>query len=276
MKKLLKHGVLLLATALVLEASFVQAFNSGTHIYIAERVFPSCSDKINLDYGSIAPDLALYVASPGKWPTAFADTHYAYIDLRRYAWTSDQRAFAKGWLTHNEDWGADYYAHIEYPPGNGVGYVVGKAEILSSGTGINPEFAHFVIEVAIDLLLKWNDDSGLGKKLLEANLLRCLEDRSLLTWVLVLKEKRTDWITLVSTELTFRNLVGEYAMAFSLPWPFDKGALIELGVQLAKEIYGKDVSYDDIEIILEAAIGLCKDDYKAAIDATINGIKDHF
>jgi len=202
--------------ALAMGATFVQDFNSATHIYIAERVFPNWFNKIDLFYGSIAPDLALYVANPEKWPTAFGDTHYNYIDLRRYAWSSAQRAFAVGWLTHNEIWGADFYAHGLFPDYNG--YVNQKAKELKKiakeklEIDLDTEFAHFAIEVAIDLLLKWNDDSKLGEKLLEANLLRSWEDRNLLVRVLVWKERRTDWITLALRELTFRNLVGRYAL----------------------------------------------------------------
>ena len=64
-----------------------------------------------------------------------------------------------GWLTHNEKdpWGADHYAHID------PGYIVKKAEGLS---GINAEFAHRAVEVAVDLLLK-NEDPQLGRKAAE-------------------------------------------------------------------------------------------------------------
>jgi hypothetical protein len=56
------------------------------------------------------------------------------------------------------------------------------------------------------LLLK-QKDVLLGTKLLTANLLRSPLDRELLTKVLVLQHKETDWVTLVATELTFRNAV---------------------------------------------------------------------
>jgi hypothetical protein len=250
------------------------AFNSGTHLYIAEQVFQNYTPKIDLYYGSIALDLSLYVAKPEKWPTSFWDTHHDYIDLRPYALGFTQKAFALGWLTHNEVWGADYYAHIEYPIGNGEGYVIQKAEILSSQIGLDPEFAHYVIEVAIDLLLKNNNDHKLGEKLLLANLFRSWEDRNLLAKVLVFKEKKTDWLTLATTELTFRNLINQYAMALVLPSPYDKKALAELGVQLALEMYGIEVTKEEVLYILEAAIDLCKYDYKDVIHYAIGQIQE--
>ncbi len=261
MERLLKLGVFLMVMPLAFGSTFVQAFSSATHIYIAEQVFQDCRRKIDLHYGSIEPDLALYLEQPEKWPTAFTDTHYDYIDLNPNAWSLAQKAFDKGWRTHNEYWGADYYAHIEYPPGSGMGYVIGKAEILSEQTGLEHEFAHFAIEVAIDLLLK-NDDPNLGEKLLKASLLRSRENRRLLVKVFVWGE-RTDWVTLASAEWTFRYLVARYAIAFFLPSPIDKQVLALLGAQLALEIYGIEVSPDELLMILESAISLCQNDYKS-------------
>lgn len=277
MKKLCALGIFLLVIALSPGSFTAYAFNSATHIYIAERVFPDCNEKIDLYYGSIAPDLALY-ANQQKWPTAFYDTHYDYIDLSHYSWSSIQKAFAKGWLTHNEHneyRGADYYAHIEYPPGN-TGYVIEKANILFEQTGLDLEFGHFAIEVAIDLLLK-NDDPKIAEKLLRANLLRSWQDRHLLARILVWnwKERRTDWVTLAATELTFRNLLCRYAVALALPYPYDRGALAELGSQLAQEFYGIEVSPKIVLYLLESAIHLCKDDYKMVIDDAIEGIKNN-
>ena len=264
MKKLLKSGIFLMVMTLILGPTFVHSFNSATHIYIADQVFPNCIDKINLYYGSIAPDFALYVPE-GEWLTAFNDTHYNFIDLGSFAWSRTQKAFAKGWLTHNEEWGADYYAHRVNPlddnecvsDGYYQGYVIEKACLLSTqlSNGIDAEFAHFVIEVAIDLLLK-NDDPKLGEKLLGACLLRSWEDRNLLTNVLVWRGRVTDWGTLVSAELTFRNLVGRYAMAFALPSPHDKYALANLGVELAEEMYGMTVTEEQLLFILEIALSL--------------------
>lgn len=274
MKNLFKFIAILVFIILILGPSSAYAFNSVAHLYIAEQVFQDYTQKNDLFYGSIAPDLSLYVAKPEKWPTSFEDTHYNFIDLRSYAWGFTQTAFASGWLTHNEVWGADYYAHIEYPPGNDKGYVIEKAATLSTQTGLNPEFAHYVIEVAIDLLLKNNDDQKLGEKLLLSNLLRSWEDRNLLVKVLVWKGKRTDWLTLATAELTFRNLVNRYAMALVLPSPYDKKALAELGAKLALEMYGIEASKEELLNILETAITLCEDDYKEVINFAIEQIQN--
>ena len=149
-------------------------------------------------------------------------------------------------------------------------------ELRWEQTDQNAEFAHYAIEVAMDLLLKMNDDRKLGKKLLKADLLRSWQDRFFLVKVFVWKGKRTDWLTLATTELTFRNLIARYAMALVLPGPLDKKALAELGAQLAWEMYGIEVSPEELQGILEHAIELCENDYKDVIDHAIQQIEDNF
>jgi hypothetical protein len=92
----------LIIITLILAPTSADAFNPLAHIYIADQACPNRSPKIDFYYGSIAPDIALYVANPIKWPNAFYDTHETYIDLSDFAWGSTQMAFAKGWLTHGQ------------------------------------------------------------------------------------------------------------------------------------------------------------------------------
>ena len=153
--------------------------------------------------------------------------------------------------------------------------MIGKAlELIDETDLLNPEdvlFAHYAIEVAIDLLLKKNDDPKLGGKLLLSNLLRSWQDRHVLVKVLVWKHRRTDWLTLATAELAFRNLVGRYAMALALPSPKDEQAVAELGAQLAKEMYGIDITSGELLTILERAKELCWD-YEEVIDLAIEQI----
>jgi hypothetical protein len=265
-----------LLAGLLLAVSPVSAFNSGTHIYIAEKVYKKLWVPVTIDlqYGSIAPDLVMFVTNPAKWDpeTAFDQTHYGFIDLRPYAWTFSQRAFARGWITHNEDWGADRYAHIAC--NGGGGYVTDKVGMLISGGYVPPEysdFAHFAVETAIDLLLQEHRDRFLGEKLLLANLLRNREDQNLLIRVFVWREKKTDLLTLVSTELNFRVLAHEYARALALSTLTNKEPLVELGVEMAERLYGLTVPAEDVRNLLNAAIGMCGD-YNDVVTAAINGI----
>ena len=278
MGKLSRVLALAVGISFILGLPMAHAFSSATHLYIAQHAFGV--QNTDLFYGSIAPDIALYT-DPDKWPTAFGDTHYDYVDLKRYAVFPVQKAFAKGWLTHNELWGADYYAHILNPLGNNVcattspnGYVIEKACLLSQGTGIDSGFAHLVVEIAIDLLLRNNLDPKLGEKLMNASSSRSLLDRTLLATALVWnwRDQRTDWFTLASTELTFRGVVDLYAAPLKLPSPYNEQALAKLGARLA-EAYGMDVSEEEVLAILEAAIVLCEDDYEYLVEYVISAIK---
>jgi hypothetical protein len=251
------------------------AFNPATHLYIADRVLPACTSKADLFYGSIAPDMAQY-ADTVKWPNSFVDTHYTYASLVGYAWGPNQKAFAIGWFTHNELNGADYYAHGIWT-GNGYsgGYVTTQAGILSMQLDIPEYFAHFAIEAAIDYLMKTEHDKTLGVKLLKANIFHSLSDAGLLTKVLVSKNKETDWFTLISAELNFRGAINQYAAALSLPAPFDKNALVELGVQLAEQQFGITVTPEQLMYIFDASIQLChaSNYYYYAVVPAIEGIK---
>ncbi len=93
MAKIPKLIILLVIFIVVSVFSIAHAFNPATHLYIAQGVF-RVQDK-DLNYGSIAPDMALYTHQE-KWPTSFEDTHYNYIDLMKYAFGSTQKAFARG------------------------------------------------------------------------------------------------------------------------------------------------------------------------------------
>jgi len=124
------------------------------------------------------------------------------------------------------------------------------------------------------LLLRNNDDPKLGKKLLNAILFRSWIDCYLLAKGLFWEEKRTDWQTLATAELTFRNLVSRYAIALALPSPYNEKAFAKLGAQLALELYEIDISQEEVLNILETAITLCEGDYKEAINYAIEEIQN--
>ena len=273
MKKVFKFGIFLLIIAVALGPSQVKAFNSATHVYIADHVFFFAFDKIDLYYGSIAPDLSMYLPPLGNWSGAFGDTHYNEIFLPFAWWRVDQRALAKGWQTHNEEWGADFYAHVKYPY-HDKGYVIERAEeLIDYFSGLNEDLAHFAVEVAIDLLLVRNQDHFLGGKLLGAALLRSSEDLKLLAKTFV-SGNNPSLQTLSGGESNFRGLVIEYATALTLPDPLRMEALGELGVQIS----GGSLDSPTVQSILLTAMYLCSGPnsyYMVPIRAAIDGISHH-
>jgi len=295
MRKLFTLGTLLLLGVVALGPSQGQAFNSATHIYIVEWVFPFTPDKINLYYGSIAPDVALYVEYPENWPHAFCETHYKFIKLPYPWWNLTQKAFAKGWQTHNEIWGADFYAHGTFftydscvsfedcdqdncdKYWNYNGYVNVQAgtlqkefEILKS-SALGFELAHFAIEVAIDVLLVRYQDPSLGLKLLSAAKYRSQKDLDLMVSTFAKDQETTE--ALKAAEDTFRGLVIDYATALSLPDPFRMFAISELGVQVAEQM-GVTVTAYEVWEILRVAMFLCQNsNYMEVVQSAIEGIR---
>jgi hypothetical protein len=268
MRSHLKLGACFVIISIALMPAFAQAFSQATHLYIADQVFQGSDFKNDLYYGSIGPDIQFAVRHPEKWPTAFEDTHYNFVDLRSFATSPEQAAFADGWYTHNEKdfWGADHYAHID------PAYVINKAKELTS---LPLDFAHLAIEVAVDVLLKDNDDPQLGEKLLDALQHHSSQDRTLLIAVFVSAEKKTDRLTLILAELSFRQMMVQYARALSLPDPENKEALARWGAMLARRLYHMTISSDVLLKDLNDAIDLVKDDYKETVDTVIKGIQNN-
>ncbi len=268
MKKTILSLLFLLEILFLMIPYRLHAFSEATHLYIADHVFQDSAEKEDLHYGSVAPDIDFFVKRPEKWLTAFRDTHYDFVDLRPFALTPSQAAFANGWFTHNErdPWGADHFAHID------PGYVVEKAKQL---TGLPADFGHLAIEVAVDVMLRDNDDPELGNKLLIALQRHSLEDRSLLIDLFVTDQQKTDRLTLILAEFNLRQIMVQYARALSLPAPGNKQAIAEWGSMLARRLYHANIPSSTLLNYLLDAIDLVKDDYKETVDAVIQGIKDN-
>ena len=265
----------------VLGFSEVSGFNPATHIYITEHLYPQYAWSVDLSYGSIAPDIDQYVADPDKWKTAYTDTHRDYSDLTASSIGWTQRVFAIAWRSHGEVCGADRYAHFVDPltgSNEDGGYVILMAEqlqayLLQYNLDLPDEVAHFAIETAVDLLMQNNVDHGLGHKVLWTSLWRSWEDRNLLTRVLVLRDHRTDFLTLATAELTFRTVIYRYAAALDLPDPSNIAAVAELGAELSEELFGQPATKKDLLAILSAAMIVCQTTYEDAVTDTILLIK---
>lgn len=169
------------------------AWAPGTHAYIASTIHPA--DRDNTMFGSVAPDINQILSTNQNSPF-FLDTHYDFLGLwasTAYVISPTSKSLALGFVTHNEAWGADHYAHIQshlYPRYKNTdpryvgqnGYVWVKAAQLCSlmkqqtkGTGAlagvllsDPMNCHFIVEYGMDLLLKATRDPQIGQKLLVA------------------------------------------------------------------------------------------------------------
>lgn len=275
MRHSLRLGVLagVMVVTAVAAGARIQAWNPATHIYIAQKVYPAYASSPDLIYGSIAPDMAMYVPAGSSWDSAFWDTHWTAIDLRLWARNANERTFAKGWVTHNEMYGADRYAH-GYPPLYLAGYVTLRANILAAAASISTDLAHYAIEAAVDLRMQ-SAAAYLGGQLYDVAHNPPPSALTVLTRVLVWWPlQRTDLQTLTVTQGYFNWVVAEYASALMASNLQDYDAIVDVGVALAKAMGmpGTDLEIEaQVRQLLAAALAMTAD-CQTAVNLTAKAV----
>ncbi len=254
------------------------AWSAGTHVYVAEQSLGNSPHRylaVQARYGSMAPDMCETMA---MWDPAQATvlrdlTHpsgYDYV-LAHTGWSLALKAFAAGWVTHNEVWGADYYAHLAnpVPPPDAPGYIVQKESVLSE---VPESMRHDYVESAVDLLVKRDLCPNLGWKVTGAAMLRDWRVPRLLCAAYSPPARAQD---LVAAEGAFRSVTAAYGYALKLSSPRDKRAVAAELAILAYVRTGQAISLAQSLAYLEHAMGVCEPDYEAALDATIEAITSH-
>ncbi|RPJ10802.1 MAG: hypothetical protein EHM36_02775 [Deltaproteobacteria bacterium] len=157
------------------------AWGPATHAFIAKGLDLKDPEKQEI-YGSVAPDLFNFLERSPYDAYLAEQTHDRFMSLLKEARRNQLEAFSLGFISHNERWGADFTAHR-----NGMtterGYVVTKSyklvpqlrpslDILLENAGVPvaswwasqlaPELSHYLVETAVDLLIKRNEDPAIG------------------------------------------------------------------------------------------------------------------
>ena len=215
-------------------------------------------------------------------------------------------AFAYGFASHNEDWGADHTAHISSVTVNPEeGYVVTKMKILApqlklgimlflnaNGIAYTLELldelalaiSDSAIESAVDLLVSQNEDTQIGMRMQVAAKLRSPFVPMLLSRAYA-KEFAGEAGTIVEeailmiveTETTFKEYMELYGEILTQENAVD--LMAEQGAQLAElmleERYGiiVEVPSELMKTGLLAAIDVVKNDYSEELAATLDYVK---
>ncbi len=173
-------------------ASPAHAWDPATHAYIEEHLYKKQgqSDQTILNnriYGSYMIDIfnnnfsmpyvyfSVYLHDPQQ------ANFMKLWDLAEPLDRGADKAFAYGFVSHNNSWGMDSTAHISgITYGRGTGYVIAKAQILAEM--IRPSFeqaglflsddvlhsiAHYLVEAGVDLLVR-SLDPAIGSKIMAA------------------------------------------------------------------------------------------------------------
>ena len=291
----------------VFSASTAFPWGSLTHVFIGQHLKKQ-SGPFNLDeiYGTTAPDIFNYIFSPPY--IYYRDylhykTHFDFMrvwDAVKYGY---EKPVAYGFVAHNNDWGADWTAHVNsltlLPD---EGYIITKTKALHDILMAVPEYAaldwpyevsieviHHIVEAAGDVIVN-KASPGIAKKLIKSTLRPSPVFQNLL--VKAYAQGLADFSTqtpfplddqsaaqvIRGSEVSFRAYMVTYGTVFQQDEPhiiqgivlnFEAIAMAYLGafgITLPPEVNLKPL----IELALYQAIDLCEDDYMAEIWATID------
>jgi hypothetical protein len=279
------------------------AWEAATHAYIEDHLFKKngqADEDVmrNRIYGANAIDIFNnnFTLPYLEFAAYFHSTSEEYfLKAWQIAETKEEKAFAYGFVSHNNKWGMDSTAHISGKTyGKGTGYVIAKATILASMLGPSLEEAlgqppgslsdeilvnlcHYLVESGVDFLVL-EKDPAIGSKLFDAALSRSDDDQDLLVnayksdlaslVVGMTEAEAEDYIR--TAENDFRNSMVTYGGALTQTNALDLVAqglagigVIYLGLSPGSEAVLTPVAKAGIE----AAMALCRPDFEREIKA---------
>lgn len=162
----------------------VFAWGQATHAYFAKELGQGELNSEEI-YGATAPDLFNLKLDLPYYDYIVDQTHRHETSVKTKARKMGLDTFAFGFVSHNDRWGADYTAHHRGRTTK-RGYVITKRsglapklvsqlQVILNNAGVPaasfvaelfaPELAHPLIETAVDLLIKRNEDPSIGVEL---------------------------------------------------------------------------------------------------------------
>lgn len=284
-----------LTVCLALLLSFTSAFGwgSATHAYIAERLNSKPPYlTLNQVYGAMAPDI-FNLMSP---PTLSCLTHCNYfMEMWRLPALPTGKALAFGFVSHNQDWGADFFAHNPGCCGQtpSDGYIFVKAQMLdlylsqspayiALTGGLDPavkmELLRDLVEYAVDILIK-RADPAIGAKVMFAGQFRSPEFPVMLSAAYrddvsrLLGIRPVDAVKLiVEVESVFQQTTIGYGQLLTLP---EDQAVAAMAQQLALLAAPYGIQPEDapsIALILWAAMAACQGDLMPTLADTVKSL----
>ncbi len=266
--------------------TYVYAWGSATHVYFANQLGKSWG-YLNLQemYGAMVPDMFNTMFGSPYFDYLRSQTHEEFEKVVSHATTKGLKAFAYGYASHNDVWGADYTAHYDGRTTTEIGYVSAQIDALTPtfeaaieqvlldnnidpaqakelAVQFAPSVAHGSAEVAVDILIKRNEDPEIGKRILHAAQLRSPAVPVLLVTVYATdfaREFDLSFLTapgiIVGTGEAYRGFVSYYGYIFTKGESETIRLLSVYGAKLA-ELFMMAVKGLDITIPPEAMTDL--------------------
>ncbi len=292
----------ILAAAPVTDA---HAWGAITHAYFVNRLgctggMPNAQEI----YGSTLPDMFnLMYGSPYE-SYLWTESHYGFMKVVNRCSGRNLEAFAFGFASHNDAWGADLTAHHDARTMPGEGYVIRKVNELVpalkphlvdilTAAGVPdaetiaddaaPGLTENFVETAVDLLVKENEDPLIGYRLAIAAQLRDYHvpyrifgayaadfaDEFDIPFIEAAK-------ALLRAEKDYRDLMRTYGVIFTMEMSESITFLVQWGAELAGEFLkaetGKDIVVSPAvleDFLYNEVLPRIEPDYGAEIAATL-------
>ena len=290
--------VLVSAVVLSLSVSTGYGWGSATHVLFA-RCLGSPLGRLNQNemYGSVVLDMFGYEFSNSS---ALAVDYALHTEgdllwaLYAGAGSAEARAFVYGCFTHTNSpaiKGADWYAHGVYP-GDWKGWVIRQGAALASTPAVSsylvdlvgPEHAedfgmvvgHTLVETAVDILVKRNDDPLVGLRLYLAARNRTDEVSEMLSTLQASFFPTSEgYPDIAGRERIYREEMMQYGQLFMLPEAQMRAVLSEQTALLAqayiKAAYGleQEIAPTKVSEFLNLAIDQVSPLYRKELLATL-------
>src|SRR6266511_579709 len=293
------------ALALTTAPGTALAWNAATHAYIAGALHKKAGQTAdpqllrNRMYGANGPDVFNYAFGQPFFTIADYLHEYVTPDATLRAWDAARTsgdanliAYAYGFVSHDNAFGADTTAHVEAITGAvKQGYVIAKAALLAQALRAVlaqqqmdlPEDqlllgAHVLVEAAVDLLVQAQLDPEIGVKLRDAvdladprigDLLAAAYRAPLARYFAGGEAEAA--ATIVYVESQFRGIEHQYAEALAASRPDAFGPLAQFNAALAERLFDMPAAalYPLVEFGVGQAMTLVQDDFQREIFATI-------
>jgi hypothetical protein len=282
MKKMYVAFTVILTMSLC--AASAMAWGSATHAYIDERLNSKGPLlKLNQVYGGMATDI--FTLEPGLQAVYLSNEFHCADGYAMWGGVSSSttKALAYGFISHNQVWGADYFAHnygcAGQPPT--IGYIKWKADILhnllpselrayldSLPNGLGIELVRSVVEYAVDTLLIAKDPA-IGAKVSAAAMWRDPDFPELLS--AAFQDIPSAYVSEVEEQ--FRQAMISYGQILSLGQLGAIKQISNMAASLAQQLYGITIDSATIKSAMVTAMWLCAFDHMAAINQTILGVR---
>jgi hypothetical protein len=189
MKKIVRF--LAVPLLLVLVASTGFGWGNATHTHFSKQLGAHYGfQNLHEMYGAVLVDgFNLVLSDTGQF--IYDKLHHDPMAMFAAAHSCEKRATAFGFVSHNDNWGADWTAHHHAMTLSGGGYAVLKGMDLASAIqpvlfdilihagvrsslaeslsyGLAPELGHDLAETAVDLMVKRQVDPAIGGRILAA------------------------------------------------------------------------------------------------------------